>query len=614
MSIKLKIQRVEGIPVSQQHLLFGMRELDDRACLVDCAIHHGATLKLVLSVRGGPVGTRRPPSLDDLAWRELQDLVENSRGETGEPLPAGCHVTILVFREGDQVNLFRVVENEDGTYSPLSESGSGTTIRNLFAEEDSEEVDQRLHENSVTMAKMKDLKSRLETMSLHRKPRRSAPRIVSAKRTQHNQTVTPRLTQSPHKPDARNEPRLRAHKNHLSLPPIGSNLSQQPSYLETSSLLSVQNSRRSSDNSSASSTSLRSDGTCPDMPLSLCCGPGTMDSTLPSLVSTPQRLGGRRGNGNVTSLRVLPQRRSSIDFECSRKVPMGDTTKNACRTGDAALSEGSSINILSSSDIAILEEDGDGSLRKGFPASHSPISMTSSDEATVAISQYPQERVSTAAVKNSPSRYRLSHVILDEDDRPKTSPEDLSHRQKTAQELCNILSESKWHKRNPRRRDRNTSSIPQLDVLGNLQRQKPANSRLEPSNKCTASSLAALGHLSLGKATASSPKYGRRSVQKPALTPAGSVGAEGSSAPCWQQGVEVRRRAAPPGKHLRPRCAECRKRLNITNVYSCRCEKLFCSTHRYSELHGCTFDYKSEGRRLLEQANPLVAAPKLPKI
>jgi len=45
-----------------------------------------------------------------------------------------------------------------------------------------------------------------------------------------------------------------------------------------------------------------------------------------------------------------------------------------------------------------------------------------------------------------------------------------------------------------------------------------------------------------------------------------------------------------------------------------RCGNNFCAAHRYAELHDCTFDYKTEGRQLLEQNNPVVSAPKLPKI
>jgi len=47
---------------------------------------------------------------------------------------------------------------------------------------------------------------------------------------------------------------------------------------------------------------------------------------------------------------------------------------------------------------------------------------------------------------------------------------------------------------------------------------------------------------------------------------------------------------------------------------SARCGGNFCSLHRYAETHRCGFDYKLEGRRVIEQNNPLITADKLPKI
>ena len=69
-------------------------------------------------------------------------------------------------------------------------------------------------------------------------------------------------------------------------------------------------------------------------------------------------------------------------------------------------------------------------------------------------------------------------------------------------------------------------------------------------------------------------------------------------------------------KSPRKRCgqADCKKKLNITNAFSCRCNGMFCALHRHPESHLCSYDYKTEGRKLLEAANPLVTLPKLPKI
>ena len=62
------------------------------------------------------------------------------------------------------------------------------------------------------------------------------------------------------------------------------------------------------------------------------------------------------------------------------------------------------------------------------------------------------------------------------------------------------------------------------------------------------------------------------------------------------------------------RCSDCRKRLNITNVFICRCERKFCAKHRHAESHSCTYDYKADGKKYLEKANPIIPIPKLPKI
>ena len=62
------------------------------------------------------------------------------------------------------------------------------------------------------------------------------------------------------------------------------------------------------------------------------------------------------------------------------------------------------------------------------------------------------------------------------------------------------------------------------------------------------------------------------------------------------------------------RCSDCRKRINITNMFICRCEKTFCAKHRHAESHCCTYDYKADGKKYLEKANPIIPIPKLPKI
>lgn len=61
-------------------------------------------------------------------------------------------------------------------------------------------------------------------------------------------------------------------------------------------------------------------------------------------------------------------------------------------------------------------------------------------------------------------------------------------------------------------------------------------------------------------------------------------------------------------------CFLCGKKTGLASSYECRCGNNFCGTHRYAETHACSYDYKGAGRRLLQDANPTVSAPKLPKI
>lgn len=67
-----------------------------------------------------------------------------------------------------------------------------------------------------------------------------------------------------------------------------------------------------------------------------------------------------------------------------------------------------------------------------------------------------------------------------------------------------------------------------------------------------------------------------------------------------------------PASHV-GRCSWCRKRIGLTG-FSCRCSGTFCSLHRYSDQHECSFDYQAHGRIELTKANPEVRCPKIRKL
>ncbi len=59
----------------------------------------------------------------------VQEAVERNKDDLLGQIPEGGHVTVLVFRDGDDINLYHVLERPDGSYSPLSDSWSGSSIR-----------------------------------------------------------------------------------------------------------------------------------------------------------------------------------------------------------------------------------------------------------------------------------------------------------------------------------------------------------------------------------------------------------------------------------------------------------------------------------------------------
>ncbi|XP_040218211.1 AN1-type zinc finger protein 4 isoform X2 [Rana temporaria] len=175
--VKAKIQRLEGIPITQQHLIWNNIDLKDDVCLNEYMISEGCTLKLVLAMRAGPINTRRVPLEDPI--RELAEFVDPVQDdEIPEKLSSNKQVTFLVYRDGDQMNFFRVVDKRNGALTPLSESLSGGSANNLYAEDEDEieaspSADQII-DNSITRIKMKLLKSKMESMDLNKKLRRSA--------------------------------------------------------------------------------------------------------------------------------------------------------------------------------------------------------------------------------------------------------------------------------------------------------------------------------------------------------------------------------------------------------------------------------------------------------
>lgn len=73
---------------------------------------------------------------------------------------------------------------------------------------------------------------------------------------------------------------------------------------------------------------------------------------------------------------------------------------------------------------------------------------------------------------------------------------------------------------------------------------------------------------------------------------------------------ETESKSDTPKKAKKRRCGVCKKKIGLTG-FECRCGGLFCSMHRYADVHSCTFDYKVDGREKIRKANPVVQDDKI---
>ncbi|CAD6224437.1 unnamed protein product [Miscanthus lutarioriparius] len=101
------------------------------------------------------------------------------------------------------------------------------------------------------------------------------------------------------------------------------------------------------------------------------------------------------------------------------------------------------------------------------------------------------------------------------------------------------------------------------------------------------------------------------SQPRPALVDAAAVELQASpAAAAVGQSMEVVAAAPAAARTSVNRCSSCRKRVGLTG-FRCRCGELFCGAHRYSDRHGCSFDYKGAGRDAIARENPVVRAAKI---
>ncbi|XP_069741865.1 AN1-type zinc finger protein 4 isoform X2 [Narcine bancroftii] len=673
ISVKAKIQRLEGISIAQQHLIWNNLELEDEYCLQDYNISEGCTLKLVLAMRGGPINTRRVPVEDPT--RDMAEYMETSRDDIWDKIPSNKQVTFLVYREGDQLNFFRVVDRGDDTLTPLSESLSGGSVFNLYADDEDESEEspsgQQILENSITMNKMKLLKAKMENMNLSKKPKKIAkvkPRPPVAPRP-----ASSSITAARHRL-FRVLPHTGQSLNHtLYLPPV-----DQHSAFSYHNVLSPNFSSGISLAPSSSSSFLLKDDEIADftpMLQSAIPSPSRIlqeelknarpQKVLPSLASQDYRdaptictdfvtdcMAGSLGLKSPDSEATLSEERLPDDSVNDLALSVdADRAEEAKLLSEIGLK--TSLSEHTKEESTPLEKDvtEPNTLRPIFPNLLGCVPMESGKSSFAEL--LPKDKVIP------PTRYpaTIPHnalISLASQRAPKTF--DLNNLTSPASQLLYSpqdsggfpsLSLSKGSRFRGLKLDspgKKTDLLTQTEVT-EMANKSTMESLDSPKNIGTFASLARSASRDNVQSNCGTSKHWASGIALPVnvqnfheeifggitspdrvsnafISPLGfcatsrpttiekRIGSSGTPThhfPPVKAPTQTKKKNA---KH----CFLCGKKTGLASSYECRCGNNFCATHRYAETHDCTYDYKMVGRRYLQETNPVVSAPKLPKI
>ncbi|XP_073097260.1 AN1-type zinc finger protein 4-like isoform X1 [Manis javanica] len=664
ISVKAKIQRLKGIPTCQQHLIWNNMELEDEYCLNYYNISEGCTLKLVLAMHGGPINTRRVPMEDPL--REMAECMDSSRGEVWEKTSCNKQVTFLVYREGDQLNFFRVVDRGDGTLTPSSETLSRGTVYGSHTAEDKElehsPSGQQIIENSITKNKMKLLKAKMENTNPSKKPKKAVkvkPHPPIAPRPSSSSTAAAHHRLSRALPNI-GQPCLPspgdAYVREISSGAISSLAALPPADGPTSSIASgfPTEDDWESNPLSHSNSSIKLRPRIPHTELE--SDKELVDPLLHLGSSLPRQT--KHFSGNLIS-------NNENDTVLS-------PTLEECVTEESLLPEVGSF-------ASFAEGNGDeqSSVLEGTWKGNPEFLLTNGDKGLKATEEHLEhvarrlsgESVETTVLNHndlSPHKKRLLsplcystpmslHNSVVKPQRPPKCFASGNLQSSTSQKVLQSLdvrnkTDSSFSRStcfqavkvdSPGKRSDIISQVEARDIteMANKASKEPVDCvnntgslalLAQSASRDSLQSTRGAGRLQTSGIglSANLQHFQEESFRKssPQLEPteffssAHGIGMNGNNTAAGKRIGEGIHHLPPvkapihTKKKTTKHCFLCGKKTGLATSYECRCGSNFCAPHRYAETHGCTYDYKSAGKRYLQEANPVVNAPKLPKI
>lgn len=156
--IKSKIQKYEGIPVNQQHLLYNHKELNDAMEMKDIPLVNGSRLKLVLGMKGGPISSKRVVTISDYEnWFDMSDVL--SRQDVSNFKAPGLKLLV------NKKNIHRLIKvraekASDNIKGSISRKIGGQSGEDIDGEELERET-QKERDDKITAEKLNQIKTKI---------------------------------------------------------------------------------------------------------------------------------------------------------------------------------------------------------------------------------------------------------------------------------------------------------------------------------------------------------------------------------------------------------------------------------------------------------------------
>uniref|UniRef100_A0A7N9CX09 Zinc finger AN1-type containing 4 n=1 Tax=Macaca fascicularis TaxID=9541 RepID=A0A7N9CX09_MACFA len=616
------------------------------------------------------------PTEDPL--RKMAEYLDSSRVEVWEKTSCNKQVTFLVYREGDQLNFFPAVDRGDGTLTPLSDSSkkigfhlhilrrkgehrmSGGSMYNSDTDEDEEtepsSSGQQIIENSITMNKMKLLKAKMKNMNLSKKPKKAV-------KIKPHPPIAPRPSSGSTAPSRHRLLRVLPNIGQSCLPAFGNAYLPEISRNGVSSLATQLPAERSmssitgeflKENNSWETNTLSHSSSNVKLPpqiphLELGNDQELADSVLHLGSSLPRQtkhfLGNLPSSNEDTVLpseecvieeSLLPEVGSLASFADGNADEQSSGLEDACKVNPellltnadkglkapeqhlkhaAGVLSGESVetSVLNYRELSPHKNRLLSPLRCSAPMSlHNSLVKPQRQSKCFEFGKLqPSSRsldVQNITDCSSSRTPRFQGVKVDSPGKRSDVISKVEARDIT--EMANKASKEP------------VDCVNNISFLASLARST-SRDRLQSTRGAGRPQTSGIGlstnlqHFQEENLRKSSPQLEHPEV----FLSAHGVGMNGNNAATGKSVGECTTHHLPPvkaplqaKKKKTNHCFLCGKKTGLASSYECRCGNNFCASHRYAETHGCTYDYKSAGRRYLHEANPVVNAPKLPKI